>query len=687
MIIYGRECPLPPKESLGKALSNEGHTWFRTVIPDFMNEFETDKSGIILWNDKQFDFIDRELERCENGVYYIIRGELRYFPGHYYYYLNYWTLENGKKPEYREADRKFFIFFESVENDPYVLGIVRGKKRREGATSQGTCISVKKATFGKNVHNGNISKTGKDASDMFQNMIVYGYKKLHPFLKVRTDSGNNPKTKLNFVEPAKKGKAANEHADATDSGLNSYIDFRNTELNSYDSGRYNLIIIDEAGKWIEVNINDYLNIVQQVVKEGASKRGILYIPSTVNPPEKGGRNFQKMWDLADHIKYEGRTPKRMVRYFQPAEEGLNGFVDQFGDSVIEEPDEVTLAYLVSVQEKEPPGERIPTDLLSKGAAKYLDDELAMLADDSDISEHKRMYPRREADMFDFGDTTSPFSQDKLKKAKERINNRESRPIRTGRFFMNFEGKVEWTDDPKGLWRVTDLAIGRNNKIIKSDRRDGTSVVSAGGVDYGIGVDTYRFDKTQSLGSNGVINVGKRADDGIGPRTVALYVGRPKLTELFWKEIMLACIYYGCTATFEKDATQEYVKYFENKMANVLDCNCKPLLGMKPDAAVDPTRKTNDKDLKPGMYVGVSSADPFVFSKQINLGVSYVEYYWSEMDFIDEIEDMLDFNPDDRTKSDRTIGKLIMLMNIQGDNVTREKVKKRSPMVETYVVSF
>jgi hypothetical protein len=687
--IYGLDCQIPDAPPLskidGSKLPTKKQKFKRTELPSSFEDVEFDSEGNAIYSDDQLKFIDREIDRCLDGYWFMNKGEATWIPGFYYYYLTYWTLENGIKPEYRASSRKFFIFFEECYNDPYILFLIRGKKRREGATSEGTCIEVRIATFEENKRCGNVSKTGTDVIDMFQNMIVYGFSALPVFMKPRTDGSTNSKRKLSFVEAAKRGKGAKvEKVSGKREGLNSFIDYRNTGLNAYDSGRQTFVLVDESGKWEEVDVSKYILILQQVLKEGAAKRGFSYWPTTINPPKKGGNNFKKVWDKADQFKYGRQTPQRAVRFFQDAAEGLAGFIDEYGESVVDPPDEETLAFLVKRQEENPPRERIPTSDLAKGAAKYLDDQLELLTEEEDRSEFKRMYPRREDDMFDFGDIESPFNKEKI---KQQIKFLEQNPVplRRGNLLPEYGTKnIMFSDDPKGKWLIYKPPSNPNDF---TEFKVGSTEFARPNNDhkYTIGVDTFRVDKTNELGSNGVICVGTKFDssDDESGEIVALYVGRPKLTELFWREILMACMWYGGKAVVEKDATQEYKKYFNNTMTNMLDMNCNNFLFRTPDAAIDENRKTKNNNK---FDFGVSSADPFAFAKEIELAQAYFEKYCWKIKFLKLLEQGLVFDVGNRTAFDEMIAFMMWLLGITGETKAKKAQAQKAPLVKQYTLA-
>jgi len=683
--IYGIEGEIPDVPELstieGHDLPKKKQYFRRRELPEFMEaeNIRFDSDGDPIYTKEQLAYANEELDKCEKGHWIMVKGVPKFLNMWYYYWLTYWTLEDGRRPDYRECDRLFFLFFQFCYNIPFIAAIIRGKARREGATSHGTCIETHIATFSANKRIGNISKTGADVSDMFTNMIVPGFKGLPIFLRPVTDGPEDPQEKIVLRRPS-KSKTKKGVADTSRKGLNGIITKRDTTLNAYDSGRWSFVLVDEGGKMLKMDISKYWSILKQVLVRGAARVGFAYFPSTVNPPNQGGNNFKKLYELADQFKYAiNKLPKQMVKYFKPAYDGLGGFIDQYGESVIEPPDEETLEYLKQKNLEVEASERVPEEYLIMGAKKYLEHRLSLLEDDDDISEEKRMYPTQESHMFDFGDIVSPFNLANIE-AQEKVMKENPQPLRRGKFVYNLiSKKVEFHDDKAGQWYMRKtLNDGESNKFTM----DGYGIVRPlNGHNYGGGSDTYRFDKTVELGSKGTIWIGRKLDiskdeDEEGGDPVAFYIGRPKLTELFWRELLLSSLYFGCTITVEKDATQEFIKYFGNTMPNFMDANCLPMLGKKPDVAIDQTRKNSDKD----MGYGASSADPFVFAKQIELAVLYIEKYCHKIWYPGLLAELKEFDPSNRTKYDQVIGFMMMLLNIMGDFQQRKKEKPKARKV-------
>ena len=68
--------------------------------------------------------------------------------------------------------------------------------------------------------------------------------------------------------------------------------------------------------------------------------GKALVGSTVNPMDKGGKEYKALWEDSDpqERNANGRTKSGLYRIFIPAYEALEGFFDQYGNPVTEDPD-------------------------------------------------------------------------------------------------------------------------------------------------------------------------------------------------------------------------------------------------------------------------------------------------------------------------------------------------------------
>jgi len=643
--IYGLECTIPDTPKINKIanhnLSEKKQKFIKTKVPDSFYDIEFDNEDMPIYSDEQVEFIKEEWERVQNGYWFMNNGYPTYITGNHYYYLNYWTLENGDNPQYRDADRKWFVFYDECYNDKDILGIVRVKKRREGATSQSSCILTKLASTNENTRCGIISKTGTDAQDLFQNMVVYGFRSLPIFIQPRTDGTEDPKKRLIFVKQAKRKSAKNGLYNKRE-GLNSFIEWRNTAMNSFDSGRWSILLIDEAGKY-EMSISEYWGIAKKTLTEGANKVGFGLMISTVNPPNMGGQEFKDIWDESDQSKYGRRTPTRLVRYFCPADEGLAGFVDEYGFSKKQE------------------------------AQQYILEDRANSKKEQDV----RDYPLNEMEAFKFSDEDCEFNLDHIEMQEAAIKNKPVH-LRRGRLYFDGEDKVQFADDSSGNWLIYKLPKKANNFIIKNNVMYPLSTM-----EYGIGVDPFRSSMTSGKGSMGSAWVGEKYDLTNPEDTglpIAHYYGRPKMKKLFWKEMLMAAMFYGVPSTIEMDAGDDYYEYF--KADNDLKLNCLPMLGKKPDAVIDPLRKTKVNH----QQRGVASGDAFALNKQLEYCINYIEHHCQKIYFPNLLEELKRYRHSDRTEFDTVVSFQIMLLTLTGQVKSQAIAKRKQPLIETFSVS-
>jgi len=646
-VIYSMDCHYPTAPSINKIQGHElpkkKQKFHRIEIPESFYEVEFDNEGQPIYSPEQIDFITVEWNRINEGHYFMNNGIPTYITGDHYYYLNYWTLESGVRPQFRDADRKWFLFYNECNHDKNILGIVRVKKRREGATSQSSCILTKHATTNENTRCGIISKTGRDAEDLFQNMVVYGFRTLPIFIQPRTDGTEDPKKKMIFVKQSKRKKSSTALYNKRE-GLNSLIEWRNTALNSFDSGRWSILLIDEASKFpAEVPIQEYWNIAKKTLTEGANKVGFGLMVSTVNPPNNGGQEFKNIWDESDQARHGRSTPSRLVRYFCPADEGYAGFIDEYGFSMKEE------------------------------AREHILKERAMSKQDQDI----RDYPLSEIEAFKFNDVDCHFNLDNIEQQETYLKN-NNKPLRRGRLYIDGNDKVQFADDSSGSWWFYKLPKKPNNFFIKNN-----IVYPASSAEYGIGCDPFRHSMISGTGSMASAFVGEKLDltniDDTG-LPVAHYYGRPKMKTMLWKEMLMGALYFGTPVTIESDAGDDYYDYF--KTNNELKLNCLPMLGKKPDAVIDSNRKTKTNyNIR-----GVSSGDAFALGKQLEYCINYIEHHCHKIYFANLLEELKRYRHDQRTEYDTTVSFMIMLLTLTGQNKANTVTKRTNPLLETFTIS-
>jgi hypothetical protein len=352
-------------------------------------------------------------------------GVLTYITGKHYFYLQWWKLEDDIYPDYRDADRRYFLFLNYWESVLWCLGIVRGKKRREGASSQATANLIYECIFYTNSNCGLVSKTQIDSRDTFTDMAAFGYQQLPIFLKPRQLNREGSVTELVFAAKIDK-KSPNSK------GLRSKINYRAPVLNAYDRGRMSRLLLDEFGKLpLDVPASKFLSIISKTLVKGAKRVGFVEMPSTVNELTKGGgAEYKIIWDNANQFKTNGKkTNNRLVTYFTPAYDNYEGFIDEYGMSVIDEPTPEQYEYLVKKWVVKDPitGDtvsEISEEDIKKGAKTYVLSRRVGLTGEL-LEEEIRMNPCTVQEMFEAANTGCAFNSYNINQRKHEL---EENPV-------------------------------------------------------------------------------------------------------------------------------------------------------------------------------------------------------------------------------------------------------------------
>ena len=148
--------------------------WYRHDYPKELNRI----NSIFQWNemprefkDKWVDYIETEFDKREQGHWFVNDKKTTYITGAHYMYLQ-WTKIDVGSPDYREANRMFFIYWEACKADKRCFGMIYLKIRRSGFSFMGSSEAVNTATMARDARVGILSKTGSDAKKMFTDKVV-----------------------------------------------------------------------------------------------------------------------------------------------------------------------------------------------------------------------------------------------------------------------------------------------------------------------------------------------------------------------------------------------------------------------------------------------------------------------------------------------------------------------------------
>ena len=691
--IYGSSITLPerPKDedALNYGLPRNQQKWRRQSIPLFFDVVEYDKDGNLILTKQQEEFALEEVRRCKQGIWMWIGEQMRYIPKRYYFYLQYYTLEDGTAPDFREADRLYFLFFEWWFLVLWVLGIIRIKKRRQGASSQSCSNILYEAIFFKNSNCGLLSKTKDDSKATFTEMVTAAYRLLPVFLKPKQVNKEDSVTELVFAHKSQSVKAGVAAGVKESEGHNSKINYKAPVLNAYDRGRMSYVLVDEAGKYPQdVPASRLLSIISKTLVKGVKRVGWVDLPSTVNEmTQGGGAEYYKIWEAGNQFKRKP-TINRVVRFFQPAYEAYEGFIDEFGDSVIDAPTKEQYDYLVDkwVKRNEE-GEllsELSEDDIKLGAKVYVLEKLRDGKDGVDLEEEIRMNPCTEEEAFMFAGIGCEFNAANI---QAQIKKEEDEPAYWRRsrlvikkeleksIFINKKVKelrsVGQMDDEKGGWYILETP-NRPNHF----KDNGGYLEPLNKALYQIGVDTTQ-DRIAIQGSNPAITVFKKSCiiDGIetGLYPVAIWDSPTRLDIHFDEEVLKAALWYGCDVNYEIDRRTDFYRYFCKE-------NCQAFLTWTPKIMMNPLKKKSPE-------YGSRSGDPFQLAQMLQISKWYVdgdsnsEYngHIHRCRYIPMLKQILKYNHLDRTKSDLFVSLQMALVAVFGDMQMPDRAKPIQPV--------
>ena len=490
--------------------------------------------------DQWYDYIDEEFKRRDEGFWFINGDEPTYITGSHYMYLQWSKIDVGA-PDFREANRLFFIFWEACKADNRCYGMCYLKNRRSGFSFMSSAETVNLATISSDARYGILSKSGADAKKMFTDKVVPISVNYPFFFKPIQDGMDRPKSELAYRVPASKFTrrkiTANEKQEEL-VGLDTTIDWKNTGDNSYDGEKLNLLVHDESGKWERPdNILNNWRVTKTCLRLGARVVGKCMMGSTSNSLDKGGNNFKKLYYDSDVTKRNrnGQTRSGLYSLFIPMEWNYEGFIDEYGRPVFDTP---------TGQRSGPDGQ-----LIDVGVVDHWNNEVEGLKGDQDaLNEFYRQFPRTEEHAFRDETKNSLFN---LIKIYEQIDfnegNRESGAVVTGSFQWENgvkDTKVVFTPNQDGRFKISwvpNLEI-QNNIIVKNGvKYPGNEHVGA------FGCDSYDISGTvDGRGSNGSLHGLTKfsMEDAPANHFFLEYISRPPTAEIFFEDVLMSLVFYG-----------------------------------------------------------------------------------------------------------------------------------------------
>jgi len=487
-----------------------------------------------------YDYIETEFERREKGFFFYNKNKSTYITGSHYMYLQWSKIDVGNA-DFRESNRLFYIFWEACKADVRCFGMCYLKNRRSGFSFMSSGETVNLATMSTDSRYGVLSKSGPDAKKMFTDKIVPISINYPFFFKPIQDGMDRPKTALAYRVPA--SKLTRRKLDVNEKleelkGLDSTIDWKNTGDNSYDGEKLKLLVHDESGKWERPNniLNNW-RVTKTCLRLGSRIIGKCMMGSTSNALDKGGSNFKKLYYASDVEKRNsnGQTASGLYSLFIPMEWNYEGYIDSYGMPVFDTPENAI---------EDPYGTPI-----KKGVIDYWKNEVDGLKQDQDgLNEFYRQFPRTEQHAFRDEAKESLFNLTKIYQQIDHNESMASSTLVTKGNFQWKEGvkdtKVIFMPNKNGRFYISWIPpIGLQNRIIVKNGGNYPGNEHLGA----FGCDSYDISGTvDNRGSNGSLHGLTKfsMEDAPSNHFFLEYIARPQTAEIFFEDVLMACIFYG-----------------------------------------------------------------------------------------------------------------------------------------------
>lgn len=625
--IQGIQYQLPPEPPANQCINygkpKQDQRWEPEEMPDTLDHLSLDE---------QKKFFEVEWNRLQNGCWFLNNGKKIYLTGCNYFYLSYFRMDNYEMPEFRWDDTLIFYFIDYIEKEPKVTGMQMLKPRRIGASLKASAYMLYTCILEMHVSAGLISKTNEDGRRVFQEMIVNAFNALPSFIKPRTSGNDRAAKELVMLKQAERMTKDKQVAASGFRGLNNRITFKSTQLTSFDGYRLRVLFIDEGGKITEMDVFEYWQIARLALRTGGRKNGIALLFSTAGELIKGGGvSYKKIWDESNQYELGLETASGLLQYFVDASQLLTGYIDKYGYSVVDDPTPEQRKWLETNPDCPDP---------TIGARSYILRERAKKQTPESINAHKRQMPLTVSEAFlkPLGDCI--FNPDHIEEQLARIKEHNIKPRRINYYRHSETKKVYWVEEPNGRWEmIWDFkdSAAESNKF-SFDKKGKKQPANCH--QFAIGLDQFSSTTTvSSKGSNAGGYVFRKLnllDPENSEMPICQYLFRPKLKSIMWEDFALAAEYYGCKIGIEQIGDFEWFseRHLENYMVST------------PDALLAAHGKKK---------LGI----PMTSKNAIELHTTYTREYmihnWKKVWFKELLEQMLEFSPDDRTKSDAVMG--------------------------------
>lgn len=614
------------------------------------------------WKSKDIEeFAARQWHRRLNGEWWLIKGMPLYLPGGALTFFDYWTTEDGVKPDFRISNLELMWFwYLFVERDPFLYGLYDMKARRIGDTETLLFILWERTTRYRYAKAGMQSYTDIEAGKAFAR-AAKGNEGM-PFFFKPMRSGSDSES-LNFGPPKivmtkKQIRELDVLSYTTEEGkwLHSYMDYEATVTGKYDSGKLFTYYLDEIFKIKPgtMDAKEQWDNVKKVLSlnNGETIYGKAMISSTVEEKNKrDNANYERtieiaeyFWEKSNHHERNenGETYTGLARIFRGWQYGAK--VDEYGFPKIDQ------------------------------AKKFRQNKLNQYLAAGDFSQVLNLF-RKEPDTPE--EALTDFSEDcpihpdlcqmRLNQIKNKLD-RYNNPLPANHPPLYVEGELVWKGGipytqvefihkKGGKWHISEMPRTAN-LVGRIDTKNGVYVRPLGGAFYSMGCDPYDADKVLGKGSDGAFVVKRsfyppdepeliydEAGSVVNPdkmrtnRIVCDYRYRPKSPFDFYMDVVMTCWFYGVPVFPELDKPTLTSWMRENRLDFFIQFEPKALL-----AGIGSRNKARQ---------GTKSGE-YVISTYVELMVNYYGKYWFLVNHPRLLESNSRFRVVTRTKHDLAV---------------------------------
>lgn len=598
---------------------------------------------------EEVDWIYKQWYHRFFGYWFFNNGTPTYIDGwHYFYLTSYWLNTKSGKPDYRDRDRRWFISVKSIfletrtfahidkdgwavanEDGTYEMidtfrklfcGVLVPKSRGVGDSSKTSCINLEIATRSIDNYHGIQGKDGDNAEKTFDKLIN------KPFIKMPIWQ------KPLYAEARANSLIFNARGDIQNP-IGSDITFAESkDKRAYDSQVLHFYQRDEPGKVKYEDIDASHEIVRKCLIKGDVVHGYCVYVSTVGEMEDGmgGQQFQKLClkSFYNQRTKSGNTLSWLAIIYFPSYDGLEGFIDEYGMSIIHKPTKQQAKYIGK----------------NYGALEHIERQIQEYINKKDI-EGLCLFKREYCTSFRESFTLPPKSQmfKNIPDIEDRIAELSLFPKgKRGNFYrLTKDGDVNFIQDESGKFTMYyELPKEKTNRRISIDG----VFVPQGVSDFVASADCYRVEQgTSGKLSDGAGAVKMKHNQDIDSHDIDItkhktgniactYLHRPDTEEEYAEDMLMMCQYYSCKMFPENNLDTIEKHFLKRNYAGYL---------------LYETNVSGDDKPKAGFYANVNNKQ-----KMFNLSIQYVLLYAKIIPDVTYLKQCLRIgNLDDTRKND------------------------------------